>query len=72
MSCLGTAAIKEPLVDCVESNMINSNSCMILDLDLVRMKKEDVNFSNEYHLRFNRNDKVHALVAWFDTHFSDL
>lgn len=72
MTCLGHAAIKEPLVDSVEPNMINSNACMILDLDLVRMKKEDVNFSVEYELAFNRNDRVHALVAWFDTTFSDL
>jgi len=27
MSCLSATAMKEPLVDCVESNMINSNAC---------------------------------------------
>ena len=72
MSCLQAAAMKEPLIDCCESNMIVSNACMILDLDLVHMKKEDVEFSNEYQLTMMRDDKVHALVAWFDCHFSDL
>ena len=72
MSCLQSAAMKEPLIDVCESNMLVSNSCMILDLDLVNMKKEDVEFSNEYQLTMMRDDKIHALVAWFDCHFSDL
>ena len=36
------------------------------------MKKEDVEFSNQYLLTFNRKDRVHAVVLWFDTLFSDL
>lgn len=72
MSCLGSAAMKEPLVDIVEPNMINSSTCQVLDLNLRTMKKEDVEFSNEYTLNLNRYDKVHALVAWFDVHFSNL
>jgi protein arginine N-methyltransferase 1 len=66
MSCLGTAALKEPLVDSVDANMVNSNTCTVLDLDLVNMQRGDVNFSNEYRLKFNRDDRVHAIVAWFD------
>src|SRR5688500_13227686 len=72
MSCLIPTVMKEPLVDMVEGNMIVSNSCLILDLDLVNMNKGDVEFAHEYELVMQRNDKVHALVAWFDTHFSDL
>ena len=48
MSCMSAAAMKEPLIDMVEADMINSNACMILDLDLVKMKKEDVEFASEY------------------------
>ena len=58
--------MKEPLVDSVESNMINTDACMILDLDLVNMKKEDVEFCSEYRLEVNRDDRIHALAAWFD------
>lgn len=72
MSCLSQAAVKEPLVDSCNGDMINSSESMILDLDLVTMKKGDVEFSSAYELTFHRNDKVHALVAWFDTLFSDL
>jgi protein arginine N-methyltransferase 1 len=72
MSCLATAAMKEPLIDSCNGDMIVSNECKILDLDLVKMKKEDVEFSTEYKLEMNRNDKVHAIVAWFDCKFEDL
>jgi protein arginine N-methyltransferase 1 len=36
------------------------------------MKKEDVEFTSEYSLTINRNDTVHALIAWFDTPFENL
>jgi protein arginine N-methyltransferase 1 len=72
MSCLSVAAMKEPLIDVCNGNMINSTYCKILDLDLCTMKKEDVEFSSEYVLTINRDDKVHALVAWFDTPFENL
>jgi len=72
MSVMNNTVMKEPLIDSVDSNMIVSNHAMILDLDLVNMKKEDVEFANEYSITMNRNDKVHGLVAWFDTHFSNL
>jgi protein arginine N-methyltransferase 1 len=64
--------MKEPLIDMVEPEMIVSNSCCILDLDLVHCKKEDVEFTAAYKLKIDSNSKVHALVSWFDCHFSDL
>lgn len=72
MSCLTPTVMKEPLVDVVNSDMIMSNSCKVLDLDLVHCKREDVNFSNSYQLKMNYNDKVHGLIAWFDTPFTRL
>ena len=72
MSCMTPTVMKEPLVDTVESSAIMSNACKILDLDLVRCNKGDVNFSNTYELRMHYTDRVHGLVAWFDTPFSDL
>ena len=72
MSCMSTAVMKEPLIDNCDSQLINSNECKILDLDLVTMKKGDVEFSSEYSVTFHKNDKVHGLVAWFDTIFSKM
>lgn len=64
--------MKEPLIDICQASMINSSACKILDLDLVKMNPAEVEFANEYSIEFTRNDKVHALIAWFDTPFSDL
>lgn len=52
--------------------MIMSDACKVLDLDLVRCNKGDVQFTCQYQLRMKYTDRVHGLVAWFDTPFSDL
>lgn len=72
MSCMTKGLFKDPIVDTVPSENIMSDSCCILDLDLVTMKKEDVEFSNFYSLNMLYNDNVHAMVFWFDTAFSNL
>lgn len=45
MSVMTATVMKEPLVDSVDSQMIMSDACKILDLDLVTCAKEDVNFT---------------------------
>ena len=72
MSVMSETLFNDPMVDTVPSNAIMSDYCCILDLDLVKMKKEEVEFSNFYSLTMNYTDNVHALVTWFDTSFSDL
>ena len=72
MSVLTPTVMKEPLVDYVNKDMIMSNSCKVLELDLVNCDKNDVNFSVKYRLEMKHNDKVHGLVGWFDTAFSNL
>lgn len=72
MSCLTPTVMKEPLVDTVNSECVMSEPCKVLDLDLVNCSKEDVNFASEYSLKMLYNDRVHGLIAWFDTPFSQL
>ena len=72
MSCLATAAMKEPLIDACPRNMINTDSVKILDLDLCTMKKEEVEFASEYTLTAQRDDKIHGVVTWFDCRFHNL
>jgi len=50
MTVMTPTVMKEPIIDYVNENQIVSNSCMVLDLDLVNCKKEDVNFSHKYKL----------------------
>lgn len=72
MDILGTAALKEPLIDTVEAEAICTSQSVICELDLVNMKPGEVEFSNQYSLKMKRRDTVHALVSWFDCDFSDL
>lgn len=72
MSIMATSVFKDPMVDTVPTNAIMSDYCCILDIDLVKMKQEEVNFSSFYSIKMNYTDRVHALVTWFDTTFSDL
>ena len=72
MSIMTQGIFVDPMVDTVPANNIMSDHCCILDLNLVTMKKEMVEFSNFYNLKMQYTDKVHALVAWFDTSFSNL
>lgn len=72
MSVMSETVLKEPLIDTLDATMINSTECKFYELDLVKMKKEDVEFSTTYFLTFHRSDKVHGLVSWFDCLFEDL
>ena len=72
MKCMQKAIFAEGVVDVIDSQRIMSREVMIADLDLVKMKKSDVNFSVPYELQMLYNDKVHGFVSWFDCHFSDL
>ncbi len=71
MICMASAAMKEPLIDYCGSEYINSSESRILDLNLVKCDKGDVEFVSEYCLEFFRNDTCHAIVGWFDTDFED-
>lgn len=72
MSAMTKGLFRDPIVDTVPPENIMSDSCCILDLDLVKMNKGDVEFSNFYSMNMLYNDNVHALVFWFDTDFGDL
>lgn len=72
MSIMSHGIFTDPMVDTVPANNIMSDYCCVLDLDLIKCKASDVEFSNNYSLTMNYTDKCHALVTWFDTTFSDL
>lgn len=64
MTCIKKWALKEPLVDSVESRAINSQSCAILDVNLKTAKVEDLDFSSHFELNITRDDSVHAILGW--------
>jgi len=70
MSVMTGGLFVDPMIDTIKANNIISDTCSILDLDLMTMKKDDVEFSSFYSLKMNYSDKMHALVSWFDVSFS--
>jgi len=68
-SCIKEIAYREPLVDVVEGQAINTNSCEILNLDLNTCRTEDLTFKAPFELWGQKRDYVHAIVAWFDITF---
>ena len=51
MTVFKNVVVKEPLVDIVDSQAVCSKSFKILELDLLTVKKEELDFSNEYRLK---------------------
>ncbi|KZT11010.1 S-adenosyl-L-methionine-dependent methyltransferase [Laetiporus sulphureus 93-53] len=68
-SCIKDIALREPLVDTVDAKAIVTNNCMIKHIDLLTAKKEDLTFTSPFTLKAQRNDYVHAFLAWFDISF---
>lgn len=70
MSSIKSTAMTEPLVDIVPQNQLVSDSCCILELDLYKITKEDLDFQSNFEITINRQDFIHGLVAYFDVQFS--
>ncbi|KAJ1677056.1 Nuclear SAM-dependent mono-and asymmetric methyltransferase [Spiromyces aspiralis] len=70
MSCIKDIALREPLVDNVDSRFINTTSCVFKEVDIMTVKKEDLIFTAPFEIKAKRNDYVHAFIAWFDIWFN--
>jgi len=70
MSCIREVAMTEPLVDVVEAKQVVSNSCLIKEVDLYTVNKDDLTFNSPFHLQIRRNDYVHALITYFNIEFT--
>ncbi|KAG6428623.1 hypothetical protein SASPL_112876 [Salvia splendens] len=70
MSCIRKQAIAEPLVDTVEQNQIVTNCQMLKTMDISKMDSVDASFTAPFKLVAERDDYVHALVAYFDVSFT--
>ncbi len=63
-------ALTEPLVDTVEIKALVTDPCPVLTLDLNTVTPADLAFRVPFSLRAQRNDFIHALIAWFDIEFT--
>ncbi|KAJ8483569.1 hypothetical protein OPV22_016054 [Ensete ventricosum] len=70
MSCIKKQAMIEPLVDTVDQNQIVTNCQLLKTMDISKMAPGDVSFTVPFKLVAERNDYIHALVAYFDVSFT--
>ncbi|XP_971226.2 protein arginine N-methyltransferase 1 isoform X1 [Tribolium castaneum] len=70
MSSIRKVAISEPLVDVVDPKQVVTNSCLVKEVDLYTVKKEDLEFCAPFSLVVRRNDYVQALVTFFTVEFT--
>ncbi|SMN21422.1 similar to Saccharomyces cerevisiae YBR034C HMT1 Nuclear SAM-dependent mono-and asymmetric arginine dimethylating methyltransferase that modifies hnRNPs [Maudiozyma saulgeensis] len=61
--------MKEPIVDTVESSLINTTRTKIIDFDLNTVTLEDLKFNVPFKLQAKRQDTINGLIAWFDNVF---
>ncbi|XP_046681597.1 protein arginine N-methyltransferase 1-like [Homalodisca vitripennis] len=70
MSAIRKIAISEPLVDVVDPKQVVTNACLIKEVDLYTVTKEDLDFQAPFHLQVRRNDYIQALVTFFTIEFT--
>ncbi|KAG0170556.1 type I protein arginine N-methyltransferase Rmt1 [Apophysomyces sp. BC1015] len=69
-SSIKTLAIKEPLVDTVESRSIVTTPFAMKEIDIATVKKEDLTFKVPFKITATRDDYIHAFISWFDIDFT--
>merc|ERR1739848_605611 len=70
MSAIRKVALTEPIVDVVDRNQVVTNNCLIKEIDIQTIKKDEIPFESPLHLQIRRNDYVQALVTFFQIEFS--
>lgn len=70
MQVIKSLALTEPLVDTVDPEQVMTSVCSAFTVDCTTVKKEELSFAVPFRLTAIRNDYSHALVAYFDVHFT--
>ncbi|KAK1437589.1 hypothetical protein QVD17_03383 [Tagetes erecta] len=70
MSCIRKQSMMEPLVDTVDQNQIVTNCQLLKTMNISKMTSGDASFTAPFKLVAERDDYIHALVAYFDVSFS--
>uniref|UniRef100_A0A199U9B5 Protein arginine N-methyltransferase domain-containing protein n=3 Tax=Manihot esculenta TaxID=3983 RepID=A0A199U9B5_MANES len=70
MSCTKKQAIMEPLVDTVDQKQIVTDCQLLKIMDISQMVSGDASFTVPFKLVAERDDYIHALVAYFDVSFT--
>lgn len=69
MSSIKPWAMREPLVDVVDSRSVVGSECIFKEIDISTIQKGDLTFSTPFSIKMQRADYVHALLAYFTIDF---
>merc|ERR1719481_1598066 len=58
MSSIRKVALSEPLVDVVDRNQIVTSACLLKEINIQTVKKEEIPFSAPFQLPVRRNDYI--------------
>ncbi|KAJ3144605.1 Protein arginine N-methyltransferase 1 [Irineochytrium annulatum] len=70
MSHIKSLALREPLVDTVDSKAVVTSACPFRQIDLYTVKVEDLSFSAPWKITALRDDFIHAFICYFDIRFT--
>jgi protein arginine N-methyltransferase 1 len=70
MTAIKKLALLEPLVDNCDPEQVISNAAALLNIDIYTVTKEELDFTSQFSLEINKDDTLHALVAFFNVEFS--
>lgn len=60
---------REPIVDTVESKLVNTTKCKIIEFDLNTVTLDDLSFNVPFEVKAKRQDWISGLITWFDIEF---
>lgn len=72
MTAIKDVAIREPVVDVVDSRAIVTDAVPILKLDILTCTTDDLAFTSPFALEAQRNDYIHGLVVYFECAFTQV
>lgn len=70
MSCIKDLAISEPLVDNVDAKQIVTGHYLVKEVDLLKVKKEDLTFEVPFKLDVKKDEYIHAFMTYFNVDFT--
>uniref|UniRef100_A0A7S2U2X4 type I protein arginine methyltransferase n=1 Tax=Lotharella oceanica TaxID=641309 RepID=A0A7S2U2X4_9EUKA len=70
MSVVRELALMEPLVDTCDPNQLISDADKVLEIDIYKVTKEELDFKQPFQLKVSRDDFLHAFVVYFSVQFS--
>ncbi|KAL3232850.1 Protein arginine N-methyltransferase 1 [Nakaseomyces bracarensis] len=61
--------MKEPIVDTVERNAVNTTRSQLIEFDLNTVTIEDLAFKAKFKVQAKRQDVISGVITWFDIEF---